>query len=788
MRSFVGYRVRAEARIGWRGWAATALVIGAVGGVAIGLLAGARRTETAHERFLERSAAYDVIFANGGTTPENVNGVFEFEAVAALPEVLDSVSVRYYFPDGTQPSGAPLGVGDLLPVSSPDGRFGTELNGAGVIDGRFATGTDEIAVSVLAAEQLGLRVGDQLDVTMQPAAPTTAVAEAPPPSRFTVVGVIAMQGGLPPAGGGLPPVALLAPRYAVEHPGGAEVIAVRLEGGPADAAAFQRTLVRLAGGEQVVTGSRVEMTEAVERGPAIQATALRVLAGVVAAASVLLVFQALARQRAADRAVHGQLVALGATGGDLRLLAAARTSIVASSAAVVAVVVAVAVSPLGPVGTARHVDPGRLEVNIAYVGGGALAMVAGMVVATVLAGPLRRRRADAPASTQTPSRLAGAVGRSPLPVPVGLGARMAVTAGGGARAASNRTTFVTGVVGLVAVVTVLSFGTSLQQLFDEPRLYGWGWDVQIGDAFAPDLTSEADRLEGQSGVEAVAVATTGRIQIDGREVVDALAIRILQGSIAPVVVEGREPTDATDLLLGSRTLRDLGLEVGDDVDVGLGDLVVPMKVVGRGVLPEGGFAAGLGRGAALTLDGYRRLDPAAEADAVLLQFTDDDDGRARRATVLGAPFGDVYEPEQPSDLADLEGLGGIPALIGGVIALAALGTLAHALHTDVVHRRHDLAIFKALGFTRAQVATLVASQAAALVIAAEAVGLPLGVAAGRWTWIRFADGLGVPPSPEVPVLALVLLVPLALILAAVVTVAPAARAARTPAGEALHVD
>jgi len=384
VRSFLGYLVRAEARVGWRGWVATALVVGAVGGVAIGLLAGARRTETAHERFLERSAAFDVLFANGGTTPENLNGVVEFEAVAALPEVLDSVSLRYYFPDGTQPSGAPLGVGDLMPVSSPDGRFGTELNGARVLDGRLATATDEIAVSVLAAEQLGLRVGDQLDVTMRPAAPTAADAEAPPPAGFTVVGVIAMQGGLPPSGAGFPGMALLAPRYAVEHPGGAEIIAVRLEGGPADAAAFQRRVVRLAGGEQVVTATRVEMTEAVERGTAIQATALRALAGVVAAASVLLVFQALARQRAADRAVHEQFVALGVTGGDLRLLVAARMSILAGSAAVVAAVLAVAVSPLGPVGTARHVDPGGLEVNLAYVGGGALAVVAGMVVAIVL--------------------------------------------------------------------------------------------------------------------------------------------------------------------------------------------------------------------------------------------------------------------------------------------------------------------------------------------------------------------------------------------------------------------
>jgi len=61
VRSFLGYLVRAEARAGWRGWVATALVVGAVGGVAIGLLAGARRTETAHERFLERAIRWRTV-------------------------------------------------------------------------------------------------------------------------------------------------------------------------------------------------------------------------------------------------------------------------------------------------------------------------------------------------------------------------------------------------------------------------------------------------------------------------------------------------------------------------------------------------------------------------------------------------------------------------------------------------------------------------------------------------------------------------------------------------------
>jgi len=78
-------RLRAEAKSRWRAWATVAVLAGLVGGGSIAALAGARRTETAYDRFLEGTNAFDVLVTNGGTTATNTNRQFDFEELARRP-------------------------------------------------------------------------------------------------------------------------------------------------------------------------------------------------------------------------------------------------------------------------------------------------------------------------------------------------------------------------------------------------------------------------------------------------------------------------------------------------------------------------------------------------------------------------------------------------------------------------------------------------------------------------------------------------------------------------------
>ena len=100
-------------------------------------VAGARRTETAYPRFVEGTRAFDVLVVNG-STPELFNRQFDFDEVARLPQVSDSAPVGYWFPEGETPDRRPLAAPDITPFAGTDGRFGTALNRARVLEGRLA--------------------------------------------------------------------------------------------------------------------------------------------------------------------------------------------------------------------------------------------------------------------------------------------------------------------------------------------------------------------------------------------------------------------------------------------------------------------------------------------------------------------------------------------------------------------------------------------------------------------------------------------------------------------------
>jgi predicted lysophospholipase L1 biosynthesis ABC-type transport system permease subunit len=86
---------------------------------------------------------------------------------------------------------------------------------------------------------------------------------------------------------------------------------------------------------------------------------------------------------------------------------------------------------------------------------------------------------------------------------------------------------------------------------------------------------------------------------------------------------------------------------------------------------------------------------------------------------------------------------------------------------------------KTLGFVRRQLWGAVAWQATTLAAIALLIGLPAGIAGGRWGWRLFAGQLGVLPDPVVPLAAIFVAVLSALALANLVAVLPGRAAART---------
>ena len=144
--------------------------------------------------------------------------------------------------------------------------------------------------------------------------------------------------------------------------------------------------------------------------------------------------------------------------------------------------------------------------------------------------------------------------------------------------------------------------------------------------------------------------------------------------------------------------------------------------------------------------------------------------------------------QRPGDIRNYAAIRDTPLVLGAVLALLAVGTLAHVLLTGLHRRRRELAVLKTLGLVRSQLLRVVAWQATALAAAALVIGLPLGVLAGRWAWAVFAGSAGVSGVADVPAPLVLLVVPATLALANLIAAGPGWNAARVRPASVLRTE
>jgi hypothetical protein len=71
------------------------------------------------------------------------------------------------------------------------------------------------------------------------------------------------------------------------------------------------------------------------------------------------------------------------------------------------------------------------------------------------------------------------VAKLPLPVPAVAGTRFALQREAARTANPTRWALVGAIVAMIVVTATLTFGSSLQTLVSQPRLYGWNWDYAV---------------------------------------------------------------------------------------------------------------------------------------------------------------------------------------------------------------------------------------------------------------------------------------------------------------------
>jgi hypothetical protein len=279
-----------------------------------------------------------------------------------------------------------------------------------------------------------------------------------------------------------------------------------------------------------------------------------------------------------------------------------------------------------------------------------------------------------------------------------------------------------------------------------------------------------------------------------------LATDPIEGSIAATVVDGRAPAAPDEIAVGRTTMEESGVSIGDRVRVRyIGTFngeaaeeapVRRVRVVGEAVLPEQSDI-GLDDAGAMTYEGLRALTGGDERPArnfFPVRFADGVDPERAFARLTRSVDLYTVPTQRPTDLVNFGRVDALPVLGAGMVTLIAVAMLVHLLLTSVRRRRRELALLKTLGFTTRQVSSAVAWQASTLVVLALVLGVPVGVAAGRWAWSLTAEELGVVVQPVVPVVALLLLVPLALVVANVVAWVPAWIAGRTRPAAVLRAE
>ncbi len=823
------YRFGVTFRRRWGGYLALVLLVGLVGGLAMGSIAAARRTQSSFPAFIasvhpaEVQGPISYYQPGGGPLGAGYNPAL-IRTIARQPlvrqvEVGVGLNTLLLGPDGAPVAtpGLPAQGGESVGVVH---LFGYSLDKLTVIQGRMPSlsSTHEMVMSRASARQFRLRVGDRATFGLYTDAQTYdhgfGTAAVAPVRRIhaTLVGIVvrdaevvedeadaSSNASLVGFGPALTHQLLHCCAYYT-------VVGAQVMGGPAHAVAVQGELNRALppGSPSLQANPAVEAEDQAERAIKPESIALGVFGAICGLAALLIGAQLIGRQLRLGAGEEHTIRALGAdpattvVGGLIGILGAVVIG------AVVAAGVAVGLSPLAPLGPVRLVDPSpgvAFDWTVLAAGVLVLVLVLGAVGLSLSYRLAPYRTVGRRRSSERRSSLTGLAVSSGLPEPAVTGIRFAVDSGAGRDAVPVRSAMLGAALAVIVMVTTVTFGASLSTLISHPALYGWNWDYELTASEGADIPSHlmTPLLTDDHAVAAWSGVYFGNVRIDG-QVTPVIASRP-DAVVAAPILSGHAVQADDQVVLGAQTLGALHKQVGDTVSVRvLGGAPKQLHIVGTATMPTidngGNQHTEMGSGALvptsllpkIVLLGY---GPPSQAgpQGILLRLRPGTDPTSalrtlqRFARQTSTQFDDgvsVNTVQRPAEIVNYRTMGSTPAILGAALAAGAVTALALTLVASVRRRRRELAIFKTLGFTHRQLAATVAWQSTVAVLIGTVVGVPVGIIIGRQLWLLFAHEIDVVPTPTVPALTVALIAVGALLLANAVAAIPGRIAARTP--------
>jgi hypothetical protein len=832
----VWYRFTATFRRSWGGYLSIVLLVGLIGGIGMGAIAAARRTQASYSTFLATTKPSDMsltVFAPNLTS--------DLERVPGVQRVEASSSSLTAFP--LSRTGAPI-IGPSV-LSGKVGTIGS-INGeyfdqdrVTVTAGRMANPTraDEFVATAEAERLLGWHVGETITMGLYTSAQSSEAAFGTPKVKaklrldMKLVGTVVFNNEVVlDEVDRYPAFVLFTPAATRQVTSGAIYASygLKLRDGSRGVSAVEREIVADLPKGTTYSFHVTSIVEGqVDRTVKPEAIALAVFGAIAMLAALLISLQIVARQLQAKEEDHQTLRALGA--GRAVVMADGLIGIISAVflGSLLAVGVAIALSPLSPIGPVRAVYPSPgIAVDFRVLGFGLLALVVGIgapafALAYRWAPGLRRAEST---RGQRGSSIARFAANSGVPVSAVAGLRFALESGRGRTAVPVRSALFGTALAVLIVTATLTFGSGLSTLVSHPALYGWNWNYALASNYLvpPQAVSLVDKDPDVAASSDISFASA---QIDGETVPIILATT--HAKVTPPMLSGH-PLEANDqIVLGAATLAQLHKRVGDTVLASYGTpkdapVYVPptrLLIVGTATLPAIGSSqtlhTSMGLGAMIpfgieppafrrflhnpnpTLNGpdevlirFRRGIAPAQALASLHRIADAGNkafavvpnGGAAGASVVVLPV------QYPAEIENYRSIGATPVILATGLAVGAIVALGLTLTASVRRRRRDLALLKTLGFTQRQLAFCVAWQSTAAVVIGLIAGIPLGILFGRWLWILFAHDIYAVPRASVPALLLVYVGLGALVLANVVASLPGRYAARTPTALVLRTE
>ncbi len=825
--AFAWYRFRATWRSESSYLLTVVLLIAGVGGLSMGAVAAARSTESSFTDYVTASHVSQLYVLDGVINPSiGLDSGYNpglLRTLSHLPYVQHVASTVELNAGPLTASNHPEPNTSSISAEASVGGLDYTEDPVSMISGRLPNPHDagEFAIDAASAKALGYHLGQSVRVgwvsNTQVSSGNTPSSVVIPPHQRATVKLVGIGNGQATTlfqdqdSADQGTIMLFTPALTnklLECCSNDMLSALTLRGGTRHLAAVEQEVRRvLPAGLPFVYVESQQIIATADATLRPEAIALAVFGGIAGLATLLICGQVVSRR---IRLKSVELDVARALGADPAMmlwdgLLGTLGAIVLGSA--LAVVVALALSPLAPLGPVRPYL--RVDVNPDWtvLGLGATALVVALTLVAVVAS--RRARPDAHRDrlARVPSsHVTTAATRAGLPPAAVAGVRFALEPGAGRGAVPVRSAILGAILAVTAVVATVTFGSSLNTLVSHPALYGWNWTYDIdGGGGLGDIPGQAAAklLDADPLVASWTGVYYSTMQLDGDNVPVMGATP--DASVAPPTLSGHALDSDRQVVLGAGTLRQLHKEVGDTVVArALHGAPVTLTIVGTATLPPLGVAGSshLEMGTGAVLDYH--LIPAADRNlfevtpgpnAILVRTKGGASPQALRSLqAIGTKLdiaingGSVHSVLRPAQIINYGSLGRTPILLGFALAAGAAGALAITLVTSVRRRRRDLAILKTLGFTRRQLAWAIAIQSGVAAVIGCAIGIPVGIAAGRVLWNLFAGEISAVPLPTVPAGTVAVIGVLAVALAVVVATLPGRLAARTRTSQLLRAE